>query len=69
MTTYRSAVGNMLSEALMSDVPDILPTETNMEASATVVVDELDQYIPRAQEPAANRHIPINQIKRAQFTG
>lgn len=52
----------MLSEALMSDVPDILPMDTKMEASATVVVDELDQYMPRAQEPAANRHITINQM-------
>lgn len=53
----------MLSEALMSDVLDILPMDTKMEASATVVADELDQYMPRAQEPAANRHITINQIR------
>lgn len=59
--TYRNEVGNMLREALISDVPEMLPMLTNTEASATVVTDELDQYMPRAQEPAAKRHMATNK--------
>lgn len=53
--TYRSAVGNMLSEALITEVDEMLPMVTNMEASATVVAEELDQYMPMAHEPAVKR--------------
>lgn len=45
----------MLSEALITEVDEMLPMVTNMEASATVVAEELDQYMPMAHEPAVKR--------------
>lgn len=45
----------MLREALITEVDEMLPMVTNMEASATVVAEELDQYMPMAHEPAVKR--------------
>lgn len=47
----------MLSDALITEVDEMLPMVTNMEASATVVAEELDQYMPMAHEPAVKRPI------------
>jgi len=47
-------VGKRLTEALITDVADMLPMVTKSEASATVDAAELDQYIPMEQ-PAAMR--------------
>lgn len=55
VSTYRSAVGNMLIEALITEVEETLPMVTKMEARATVEAEELDQYMPMAQEPAVNK--------------
>jgi len=45
----------MLIEALITEVEETLPMVTKMEARATVEAEELDQYMPMAQEPAVNK--------------
>jgi len=46
-------VGKRLTEALITEVADMLPMVTKSEAMATVDTAELDQYIPMEQQPAA----------------
>lgn len=57
-------MGNILSEALSTDVAEMLPMVVNMDASATVVADELDQYMPMAQEPAVRRPRPAKKYTK-----
>lgn len=54
-TSHLSDVGNRLTEALITDVADILPMVTNREAMATVTIAELDQYMPIDKHPAQKR--------------
>lgn len=51
------------SEALITEVDEMLPRVTNMEARATVEVEELDQYMPMALEPAMNRPMAVIQLQ------
>lgn len=63
-----SEVGKRLTEALITDVADMLPMVTKSEASATVDAAELDQYIPMEQPAAMRSPLVIISLTPTKFT-